>query len=123
MPHEDEVRVMANAMMDALHNPHTPRPKGEWVGGEITRQYVTMKIRTRPSVDVRSNQGFGSSQSRQPVPSPRYILSRHAVPTFRLLFSKPRTGITSVYGALKSILRSEETQSAPDRLSLSSSWI
>jgi len=36
--HEDEVQVMANAMMDALRNPHTPRPKGEWVGGEVARQ-------------------------------------------------------------------------------------
>jgi hypothetical protein len=36
--HEDEVQVMKNAMMDALLNPHTPRPKGEWVGGEFARQ-------------------------------------------------------------------------------------
>lgn len=36
--HEDEVQVMANIIMDALRNPHTPRPKGEWVGGEVTRQ-------------------------------------------------------------------------------------
>jgi hypothetical protein len=36
--HEDEVRVMANISMDALRNPHAPRPKGEWIGGEITRQ-------------------------------------------------------------------------------------
>lgn len=36
--HEDEVQVMANIIMDALRNPHKPRPKGEWVGGEVTRQ-------------------------------------------------------------------------------------
>ena len=36
--YEDEVQVMADVMMDALHNPHTPRPEGEWVGGEVTRQ-------------------------------------------------------------------------------------
>jgi Delta6-protoilludene synthase len=36
--HEDEVQVMADIIMDALRNPHTPRPKGEWVGGEVTRQ-------------------------------------------------------------------------------------
>ena len=35
---EDDVRVMADISMDALRNPHTPRHKGEWVGGEITRQ-------------------------------------------------------------------------------------
>lgn len=36
--HEDDVQVMANIIMDALRNPHKPRPKGEWVGGEVTRQ-------------------------------------------------------------------------------------
>jgi hypothetical protein len=36
--HEDEVQVYANIIMDALHNPHKPRPKDEWIGGEITRQ-------------------------------------------------------------------------------------
>jgi len=35
---EDDVRVMADISMDALRNPHTPRPKDEWIGGEITRQ-------------------------------------------------------------------------------------
>ena len=37
-PREDEVQVMSNAITDALRNPHTPRPEGEWVGGEVTRQ-------------------------------------------------------------------------------------
>ncbi len=36
--HEDEVQVMANIGMDALRNPYKHRPKGEWVGGEATRQ-------------------------------------------------------------------------------------
>ena len=35
---EDEVQNMGNAMMDALLNPHSPRPEGEWVGGEVARQ-------------------------------------------------------------------------------------
>jgi Delta6-protoilludene synthase len=35
---EDEVQVMADIIMDALRNPHEPRPKGEWIGGEVTRQ-------------------------------------------------------------------------------------
>lgn len=39
---EDElvVRQMADIIKDALRNPHKPRPLGEWVGGEATRQYV-----------------------------------------------------------------------------------
>lgn len=36
--HEDDVQVMADIIMDALRNPHKPRPEGEWVGGEVTRQ-------------------------------------------------------------------------------------
>jgi hypothetical protein len=35
---EDVARVMADISMDALRNPHKPRPKDEWIGGEITRQ-------------------------------------------------------------------------------------
>ncbi|KAG1856653.1 terpenoid synthase [Suillus subalutaceus] len=34
-----DVREQKNVAMDALHNPHKPRPKGEWVGGEIVRQF------------------------------------------------------------------------------------
>ena len=36
--HVDDVRAMADISMDALRNPQTPRPKDEWIGGEITRQ-------------------------------------------------------------------------------------
>ncbi|KAH9065032.1 terpenoid synthase [Lactarius vividus] len=43
---EEEVQVMANIGMDALRNPHKPRPKDEWVGGEITRQFWELAIKT-----------------------------------------------------------------------------
>lgn len=33
-----EVRKHKNVVMDALRNPHKPRPKGEWIGGEMARQ-------------------------------------------------------------------------------------
>ena len=33
-----EVRKQKDIIMDALRNPHKPRPKGEWIGGEATRQ-------------------------------------------------------------------------------------
>lgn len=33
-----EVRELANIVMDAIRNPHKPRPTGEWVGGEVARQ-------------------------------------------------------------------------------------
>lgn len=31
-------RQQADIIMDALRNSHLPRPAGEWVGGEVTRQ-------------------------------------------------------------------------------------
>jgi Delta6-protoilludene synthase len=31
-------RVYADIVMDAIRNPHKPRPAGEWVGGEVARQ-------------------------------------------------------------------------------------
>ena len=33
-----EVRKQADIIMDALRNPTRPRPKGEWVGGEVAKQ-------------------------------------------------------------------------------------
>ena len=33
-----EVRKQADIIMDALRQPHKPRPEFEWIGGEVTRQ-------------------------------------------------------------------------------------
>ena len=33
-----EIRKQADVIMDAFRNPLTPRPKGEWIGGEVARQ-------------------------------------------------------------------------------------
>jgi hypothetical protein len=38
LANEDETRQQADAIMDALRNPHKPRPQGEWVGGRVTQQ-------------------------------------------------------------------------------------
>jgi hypothetical protein len=47
---EGEVRQQKDVVMDALRHPYKPRPKGEWIGGEVTRQwvicYLTFNIRT-----------------------------------------------------------------------------
>lgn len=32
------VRNQKDVVMDALRNPRKPRPKGEWIGGEVARQ-------------------------------------------------------------------------------------
>ncbi len=34
----DEVWDQVDIIMDALRNPHVPRPEREWIGGEIARQ-------------------------------------------------------------------------------------
>ncbi|KAF8557453.1 hypothetical protein OG21DRAFT_315398 [Imleria badia] len=39
-----EVRKQKDALMDALRNPHKPRPKGEWVGGEVAHQFWELTI-------------------------------------------------------------------------------
>lgn len=37
------VRIQADIIMDGLKNPHIPRPQGEWIGGEVARQYAVAK--------------------------------------------------------------------------------
>ncbi|KAF8493609.1 terpenoid synthase [Gautieria morchelliformis] len=39
-------RNQADIVMDALRNPHTPRPTGEWVGGEVARQFWLNAVET-----------------------------------------------------------------------------
>jgi len=52
---------MANIIMDALRNPHTPRPKGEWIGGEVTRQFWELAIKTAsPGSQKRFIETFGT---------------------------------------------------------------
>ncbi|KAH9006423.1 terpenoid synthase [Lactarius hatsudake] len=59
--HEDEVQVMADIGMDALRNPHKPRPEGEWVGGEVTRQFWELAIKTAsPQAQKRFVKTFGT---------------------------------------------------------------
>ncbi|KAF8481434.1 terpenoid synthase [Gautieria morchelliformis] len=52
-------RNQADIVMDALRNPHTPRPTGEWVGGEVARQFWlnAVKIAT-PSSQRRFMDSF-----------------------------------------------------------------
>ena len=33
-----EVQEQKDIIMDALRNPHKPRPKGEWISGEAAHQ-------------------------------------------------------------------------------------
>ncbi|TFY62379.1 hypothetical protein EVG20_g6722 [Dentipellis fragilis] len=41
-----EVKEQAKIVMDALRNPNRPRPKDEWVGGEIARQFWELAMKT-----------------------------------------------------------------------------
>ncbi|KAG1873120.1 terpenoid synthase [Suillus subluteus] len=46
---EGEVHKQKDAVMDALRHPHEPCPKGEWVGGEVARQFWERIIRNGAS--------------------------------------------------------------------------
>nr|BDI63096.1 sesquiterpene synthase [Collybia nuda] len=54
-------RSQANIIMDALRNPLKPRPKGEWIGGEVARQFWENAIRsTTPTAQSRFVETFQS---------------------------------------------------------------
>ncbi|KAI0345597.1 terpenoid synthase [Trametopsis cervina] len=50
---ESVVRDMINVVIDALHNPYRPRPEGETVLGEITRQFWERALETATPVSAR----------------------------------------------------------------------
>ncbi|KAJ7651000.1 terpenoid synthase [Roridomyces roridus] len=50
----ESAQNQSDILMDALRNPHTPRPANEWVGGEAARQFWENAIRTMtPSAQRR----------------------------------------------------------------------
>nr|BBH51503.1 putative sesquiterpene synthase [Clitopilus sp.] len=54
-----EARLQADIVMDALYNPLVPRPVGEWIGGEVTRQFWANAIKTAtPSSQRRFVRNF-----------------------------------------------------------------
>ncbi|KAL0579187.1 hypothetical protein V5O48_002809 [Marasmius crinis-equi] len=54
-----DARRLCDIVMDALRNPQTPRPAGEWIGGEIARQFWGNAIVTgTPSFQRRFIQTF-----------------------------------------------------------------
>jgi hypothetical protein len=34
----ETARQQADIVMDAIRNPHKPRPKGEWIGGKVAQE-------------------------------------------------------------------------------------
>lgn len=36
-----QIKADVQVIMDAIRNPHLPRPPGEWIGGEVVRQFWT----------------------------------------------------------------------------------
>lgn len=75
---EPVVREMAAVVMDALRRPHEPRPSGEILLGELTRQcamfhLVFTTFRPLTSCDVGSGRGryLESMRSRSSAWSPR----------------------------------------------------
>ncbi|GBE78983.1 Delta(6)-protoilludene synthase [Sparassis crispa] len=48
-----EVKVLADIVIDAMHNPHKPRPDGENILGEISRQFWELAIVTASPTSQR----------------------------------------------------------------------
>lgn len=50
----ETARAQADTVMDALRNPHKPRPQGEWIGGEVARQFWANAIKhATPTAQAR----------------------------------------------------------------------
>ena len=45
-------RLQADIIMDAIRNPHTPRPEGEWIGGKVAREWVPYLCVERIVIDT-----------------------------------------------------------------------
>ncbi|KAF7349057.1 Terpene cyclase [Mycena venus] len=45
----ETVRTQAAIVMDAIRNPHRPRPQGEWIGGKIAQEFWANAILTATS--------------------------------------------------------------------------
>nr|QJQ03973.1 Pro1 [Armillaria gallica] len=43
---EEEVRAQKDIVMDAIRNTEKPRPAGEWIGGEVSRQFWDLAKKT-----------------------------------------------------------------------------
>ena len=51
------MREQADIVIDALRNPTRPRPDGEFVGGEVARQYVVPIARSQLLLTKDSGSG------------------------------------------------------------------
>jgi hypothetical protein len=72
----DIVRKQAEIIMDAIRHPHIPRPEGEFIGGEIHRQYVFSDCTVQSSVFFR----FWELASKGATPTAQ----RHFIETYQL---------------------------------------
>ncbi|KAI9447576.1 terpenoid synthase [Lactarius indigo] len=59
--HEDGIQAMISTMMGVVLNPYTPRPKGEWIGGELTRQSWELAIKTASHQSLKRFMKAGSA--------------------------------------------------------------
>ncbi|KAL0065794.1 hypothetical protein AAF712_007282, partial [Marasmius tenuissimus] len=56
----EEARRYCSIVKDALSNPYVPRPAGEWIGGEVVRQFWENTVKTAtPSFQRRFLKTFG----------------------------------------------------------------
>ena len=72
------VREIVEVVIDALHNPDIPRPKGEILLGELTRQSVLTFLRISSSTTyIAALAGSGLAEGRPQHPLLPSTLLRH----------------------------------------------
>ncbi|KAF8549864.1 terpenoid synthase [Imleria badia] len=91
--------------MDAFGNPHTPRPKGEWIGREVARQFWERTIRNATAVSQkRFIQGMDEfleavvqesidKKDRRILDIKSYIVARHRTGAIKRIFSILQLGL------------------------------
>lgn len=75
----DKVWNQVDIIMDALRHPDKPRPEGEWIGGEVARQWVSIESLT-------SSQYFETSSNNHHRFWSRIL--KISTPTFQSRFLK-----------------------------------
>jgi hypothetical protein len=98
------VREMVDIVIDALCNPHTPRPEGEIVLGRVAKEQVSLSSLFGCHGD-RLGIDSGSVPSRQQHLAPKDILLRHLRIISNRSSSRQKTEIAERFAPSKSIFK------------------
>ena len=91
------VREMVDIVIDALYNPDKPRPEGEIVLGELTRQsvYFCNSVSQNPVLPLCLTVDSGLAVVQRQHPRPQNILRKHLPNGFIRLSLRPKIATMS----------------------------